>query len=103
MAINIGIAVYFPVRSLSIFLLRLCSLLSFGFTTVFEHKSDIKENLISAIAAARSRPRSASICKIMCSIVSFSFCVSLSFSSISLSPSIILLAAKRTGICASFA
>ena len=44
MAINIGIAVYFPVRSLSIFLLRLCSLLSFGFTTVFEHKSDIKEN-----------------------------------------------------------
>lgn len=55
---NIGMAVYFPVSSLSIFLLRLCSLLSLGFTTVLEHSSDMKENLISAIAAARSSPRS---------------------------------------------
>ncbi len=37
MPINIGIAVYFPVRIRSIFWLRICSLLSLGLVTHRSH------------------------------------------------------------------
>ena len=60
-----GMAVYFPVSILSIFLLRACSLLSFGFTTVLSQRRRIKRNRISAMAAAWSSPLSSSICLIM--------------------------------------
>ena len=96
--INIGIAVYLPVSMRSILRLRICSLLSCGFITVFLHMLDINEKRISAIAALRSSPRSFSSCITMCSSVSCSFSSSSSCSSISLSPSISLLAAKRSGI-----
>ena len=56
-----GRAVYFPVSTRSIFVLRTCSRLSFGFTTVSRQTFSIKLKRISAIAAARSRPRSVSI------------------------------------------
>ncbi len=39
MPIKAGIAVYFPVRILSILALRICSLLSLGLTTVLWHRS----------------------------------------------------------------
>ena len=68
-----GIAVYFPVSIRSSFRLRICSLLSFGFTTVLSQTFSIKENRISAMAALRSSPRSFSICKIICSSISISF------------------------------
>ena len=44
---NAGIAVNFPVRILSIFKLRLCSLLSFGFITVSLQILLIKENKLN--------------------------------------------------------
>ena len=53
---------------------------------------------MSAMAAARSRPRSVSIWVTMCSSASCSLGSSPSCSRISLSPSMILLAAKRTGM-----
>ena len=98
-----GIAVYFPVRIRSIFSLRILSLLSLGFTTVFSQTFSIKVKRISAIAALRSSPRSFSIWTIRCSIASFSFSSRCSFSKIRWSPSMIFEAAKRIGICASFA
>ena len=48
--------------------------------------------------AARSSPRSSSICTMICSIISFSFCSKFNACSTSWSPSTSLLAAKRTGI-----
>ena len=50
-----------PVRRRSIFTLRWCSRLSLGLTTVCLQTFSIKPNRISAIAAARSSPRSFSI------------------------------------------
>ena len=73
MAMNTGIAVYLPVSTLSIRALLACSLLSWGLMTVCLHTLLIKANRISAMAAARSRPLSFSICCIICSRVSFSF------------------------------
>ena len=49
-----GIAVYFPVKILSIFSLLTRSLLSFGFTTVCSQRRSIKSNRISAIAATKA-------------------------------------------------
>ena len=95
-----GIAVYFPVRTRSIFSLRIRSLLSFGLTTVCSHKLSIKSNLMSAIAALRSNLRSVSICLTICSNISISFWSSFNCSKIKWSPSIAFVAAKRTGICA---
>lgn len=53
-----GIAVYLPVRILSIRLLLLCDLLSLAFTTVSSHTLLINLKRISAIAADLSSPRS---------------------------------------------
>ena len=100
---KIGMAVHFPVRTLSILRLRLYSLLCFGLTTVFSQSLWIKLYRISAMAAARSSPRSASISQIMCSMASLSFWSSLRASSTRLSPSTSLLAAKRTGMPAAAA
>ena len=61
MIINAGIAVYFPVRILSILSLRARSLLSRGFFTVCLTTFMINENLMSAIAALLSIPHSFSI------------------------------------------
>ena len=72
MKIKAGMAVYFPVRILSIFWLRECSLLSLGFTTVCLQTRFIKEKRIFAMAALRSSPLSFSICKTMCSSISIS-------------------------------
>ena len=98
-----GMAVYFPVRILSIFTLRRCSLLSFGFTTVASQIFSINVKRISAIAADRSSPRSCSICFTICSRSCFSFSSSLSCSRISSSPSASLHAANLTGMSAFFA
>ena len=92
-----GIAVYFPVRIRSIFSLRTRSLLSFGFTTVCSHNRSIKSNLISAIAALRSSPRSFSIWTTICSSISNSFCSNCNCFKINGSPSIAFVAANRTG------
>ena len=62
-----------------------------------------KEDISSAIAAARSRPRSSSICTMRCSRVSFSFCESFKASMTMASPSMSLEAAKRTGMSARWA
>ena len=94
---NDGIAVYFPVKTLSIFLLRILSLLSLGLTTVCLHILSINEKRIFAKAACLSMPLSFSIWIIICSIISFSFWSKWSRSITSWSPSIILLAAKRIG------
>ena len=72
MPTNAGIAVYLPVRILSILWLLSCSLLSLGLTTVVSHSFLINANLMSAMAAALSRPLSSSICSMMCSIISCS-------------------------------
>ncbi len=61
MPMNAGIAVYFPVRKRSMRLLRSASLLRDGFTTVWSTRCVMKSNRMSAMAAARSRPRSLSI------------------------------------------
>ena len=61
MPINAGIPVYFPVRKRSIRSERFCSLLTCGFTTHLLTSFSIKSNRISAMAAARSSPRSSSI------------------------------------------
>ena len=103
MAINTGIAVYLPVSTLSIRALLACSLLSCGLITVWSHILLIKENLISAIAAARSSPLSFSIYLMICSRVSFSFSSSLSLSRIRESPSASLAAANLTGMSFSLA
>ena len=58
---NIGIAVYFPVRILSILLLRICSLLSFGLVTQLWHTLRIYLKRISAMAALLSSPVSFSM------------------------------------------
>ena len=63
----------------------------------------MNEKRMSAIAACLSRPRSCSIWVMICSIISSSFPVRFSILMISSSPSTILLAAKRTGMSASFA
>ena len=93
-----GIAVYLPVRNLSALRLLSCSLLSLGLTTVAAQSLCIKSNLMSAIAADRSRPLSASIWLIICSMISFSF--SLRFRALRTlsSPSANLLAANLKGI-----
>ncbi len=70
---NIGRAVYFPVKIRSIAVLRTCSLLSCGLTTVSLQILLINEKRMSAMAAARSSPRSFSIWQIICSSVSCSF------------------------------
>ena len=102
-AINAGMAVYFPVRILSILALRACSLLSLGFITVLLHTFRMKEKRISAIAAALSSPRSFSICCMICSTASCSFVSSFSLSMMRLSPSASFDAAKRRGMSASLA
>ena len=58
MRMNDGMAVYLPVRILSIRRLRACSRLSRGLMTVAAHTRLMKRNRISAMAAARSSPRS---------------------------------------------
>ena len=78
--------------------LRACSRLSRGLTTDDAQTFWIKLKRMSAIAAARSSPRSFSIWQMICSSVSFSFWSSPSRSSTRLSPSASLLAAKRTGM-----
>ena len=98
MATNAGMAVKGPVSSLSMRVLRACSRLSVGFTTVCSHTRPMKLNRMSAMAAARSRPRSASIWQMMCSSASFSFWSRSSRSSTSWSPSASLLAANRGGM-----
>ena len=70
---NAGIAVYRPVRILSIFSLRRRSRLSFGLVTVSRQTLPMKSKRMSATAALRSRPDSFSICKMICSTVSVSF------------------------------
>ena len=95
--IKVGIAVYFPVSTVSIFLLRICSLLSSGFITVFSHSFIINEKRISAIEALLSRPLSFSICTTICSIVSFSFWSSFKLDIISSSPSTIFDAENLSG------
>ena len=56
-----GIAVYLPVKKRSIAILRLCSLLSCGRTTVVLHRFSRKLNRMFASAASRSRPESFSM------------------------------------------
>ncbi len=97
---KVGRAVYFPVKIRSIAALRTCSLLSCGLTTVSLQILLIKEKRMSAMAAARSSPRSFSIWQIICSNVSCSFRSRQSRSSTRVSPSASLAAAKRTGIFA---
>ena len=98
-----GIAVYLPVKIRSIAILRLCSLLSRGRTTVFSHRDSINENRISANAASRSSPVSFSITDTRCSnAVCFSR-VRHSFSAIRWSCSTSFVAAKRRGSPFSFA
>ena len=53
-ATKAGSAVYLPVSSLSIFLLRRRSLLSLGCTTVCSHRPVMKRKRMSASAAMRS-------------------------------------------------
>ena len=60
----------------------------------------MKLNLISAIAAALSSPRSCSVCIMINSIISFSFVLNFSAFSTSASPSISLSAANLSGISA---
>ena len=98
MATNAGMAVNGPVSSLSMAVLRACSRLSPGFTTVRSHTRPMKPNRMSAMAAERSSPRSASIWLMMCSSASFSFWSRSSRSSTNRSPSASLLAANRGGI-----
>ncbi len=98
--INAGIAVYLPVRILSIFRLLSCSFDSFGFMTVCDTSFSIKAKRISAMAAERSRPLSSSICTMICSIMSFSFCSRSRACVICSSPSMSFVAAKRSGISA---
>ncbi len=94
---NAGTAVYFPVKNWSILRLASRSLLSLGLITVSSTKLWIKVNRISAIAAARSSPRSSSIWYIIWSSISCSFCDKSNASSIPVSPSTSFVAAKRTG------
>ena len=54
-------AVHLPVSILSMARLRWYSLLSLGFTTVLEQRRLMNVKRISAMAAARSSPRSSSI------------------------------------------
>ena len=90
---NIGIARY--VKTLSIFILLICSLLSWHFLTVLLHTFSIKVYLISAKAAFRSNPQSFSISSILCSIISSSFWESSNLLIISSSFSTIFVAANR--------
>ena len=77
-----GIAVYFPVRTRSIAMLRLCSLLSCGLVTVFSQSFSIKVNRIFATAAFRSSPDSFSMTRMISEkAFSFSFDNRISFSS----------------------
>ena len=71
--ISIGIAVYLPVSSVSIFRLRMSSLLSRGLVTHSAQTRWIYVKRISAMAALRSSPRSFSICITICSIIFSSF------------------------------
>ena len=96
--INAGIAVYLPVSILSILRLLICSRLSLGLTTAALQTRSMNPNLISAIAAARSRFLSSSICRIICSTVSFSFWLRFRLSIISSSPSASLHAANLRGM-----
>ena len=82
---------------MSIFWLLKCSLLSLGFTTVDLHTLSINVKRIFARAESLSIPLSFSIWTIICSIISFSFWSSFKRSIISVSPSIILLAANLIG------
>ena len=62
-AINVGMARYLFVSTLSILTLRSISLLSCAFTTHSEHTASINRYRISARAALRSSPPSVSISK----------------------------------------
>ena len=95
---NMGIAVQRPVSMRSMRLERMYSLLFWGLTTVCAQRRSMNENRISAMAAARSMPRSSSICRMICSIISFSFWVSFRALSTCESPSTSLPAAKRAGM-----
>ena len=98
MATNAGMAVNVPVSSLSSAMLRACSRLTRGRTTHSSHTRSMKANRMSAMAAARSRPRSSSSWRTMCPSRCFSFSSRASFSNTSASPSASLLAANRTGM-----
>ena len=85
---NTGSAVYFPVRTLSIAMLRRCSRLSCALTTESDTTLSMKSYLIAARAAFLSSPLSSSISTMQCSRSSRSFSSSSSLSSMSGSPSI---------------
>ncbi len=98
-----GIALYFPVKIRSIDILRLCSWLSWGRTTVFAHRASINKNLILASAASRSSPVSTSNTETRCSNMSDFSGKIVSFSLIKRSCSISFITVKRTGNPFSFA
>ena len=100
---NTGSAVYLPVSMRSIFTLRLCSRLSWHFTTLMATTFSIKSYRISASAAFLSSFDSSSISTMQCSRSSSSFWLSSSWSSIFLSPSISFEAQNLGGMPARFA
>ena len=92
-----GMAVNLPVSTRSMDMLRLCSLLSWGRTTVFLHRVSRKRKRILAMAASRSRPVSCSmtdtICRKACCFSGFKGTIF----SIRASCSTSLVVANRTG------
>ena len=70
---NTGSAVYLPVSTLSHATLRLCSRLSWHFTTASAVMPSMNVYRMSARDALRSRPFSVSICTMQCSSSSRSF------------------------------
>ena len=103
MSTNMGMAVYLPVSTRSILRLRSSSREACGFTTAADTIFSINEKRMSAMAAARSRPRSSSIWCTMCSTASSSFLSSARASLTWASPSTSFDAAKRTGMFARMA
>lgn len=97
MAKKQGMPVKRPVRSLSTATLRLCSLLSWGRTTVLLHRSERNEKRIFAKAASLSIPASFSMEVMSSSMEDRALSGRLSFCLISSSPSTILVAANRRG------
>ena len=97
MAMKAGMAVYLPVRKRSIFRERSVSRLSCGLRTAAAQTRPMKSKRMSAMAALRSSFRSVSIWRMMWSSISCSFSSSCSCRSTRSSPSMSLLAAKRTG------
>ena len=74
-----------------------------GYSFRSRYSRSIKSKRISAMAALRSSPRSVSIWRTMCSSISCSLRSSCNCCRISASPSMALVAAKRTGSPASAA